>query len=246
MVFLLALFPALASHAQLVQLQQVDVTASVTHPSFPFSATHNRSVGGVSNQTVYLFTSAPTQVTLSFDLAHTRSGLGLSESYGTLYFATTQPLFYTLQGDWTLSGTASYFNQQALLETTDRATTAFDGKNTFSGFFQPEASNLDYDLGVLEGDPFFSHLSGSLSGVLPAGDYVFEYSYDFENISAPTSLAQGSLSLTLALIPEPETHLLLVLGIITLFGMSWRKSRPACFKSFMIRLRAPGSALRAK
>ncbi len=236
MVLLLALFPVFASHAQLVQLQNIDVIAGVTeggtsrsqesqltNPGFPFLRVHDVSTAGVANQTVYSFTSMLSQVSFDFDLTHSRTGLGLSESYGTIYFSTPQPLSYTLDGKWDLNGTASYFNQQASLETVDRATTLFDGKNTFSGFFQPEASNLHYNLGTLQGDPFFSHLFGSRTGILPAGDYVFEYSNDFENISAPSSIAQGFLTLTLAPVPEPETHLLLILGTFTLLGVSWRR-----------------------
>lgn len=223
-----ALVSALPSgvRAQDVHLQNIDVTAGVTqggtstsqqsqltNPSFPFSRTQSPSTGGVSNQTVYLFDSTSAQTSLSLDFAHGRSNLGLSESYGTILFATSVPLFYSLSGDWSLAGTASYFNQQALLETTDRAVTIFDGRNVFTGFFQPQASNLNYDLGVLQGDPFFSHRIGSNTGILPAGDYVFEYSYDFENISAPSSSAGGSLTLTLAQIPETESRALMSVGL---------------------------------
>jgi len=237
LALVLILLPTALLRAQLVDMQNIDVTAGVTqggtstsqqaqltNPSFPFLRVHNPATSGVANQTVYSFTSSPSSVVFDFDLLHTRNGLGLSESYGTLYFSTSEPLFYTLNGDWDLMGTTSYFNQQALLETVDRATTYFDGKNTFSNLFQPEASNLQYDLGVLQGNPLFSHLIGARTGFLAAGDYVFEYSYDFENISGPTSLADGLLRLTLTPVPEPRTHVLLVVGTIAALMAVRRKS----------------------
>ena len=216
--------------AQLVQMQNINVAATaedgtgstqqsseLINPSFPFSRTQNPTRGGVANLSIYQFDSTAGQVTFSFDFNHSRAGLGFSESFGTVLFSTSQPLVYTLSGEWFLNGTTSFLAAGATLDTIDRSTTFFSGNNTFSGFFAPEASNLQYHLGVLEGDPFFSHLTGSLTGVLPTGDYSFAYIYSFENDTAPSSMADGFLNLTLQPVPEPGTFILFAVGLAGVF-----------------------------
>jgi len=149
---------------------------------------------------------------LSFD--HTRTGVldALATSSGEIFFAVDATVDFTITGTYTASDADGRQTiQYVLLQ-------QVSGPNLFFSYQESRATpDESFSVGNTGGD-FFNQVVGSATGTLLPGE-LYRLIF-FNGIEASPSAASGSAtatgSLTLTLVPEPSSGLLLAAGLVAL------------------------------
>jgi hypothetical protein len=228
-IFLVAWLPVGSTQAASVTLNTFgstnlttyanDVTDSVVKETVkpaavPFAFTSTSTDGGSLTESAYDLSDSGFEVTV--DQTRVSALNGRAQAFGTVYFSVDEDVSYTASGSYA----AVDADGRRLLYLSFLEDHTVAGTSLYRSLQESRATpNESFTLGFTEGD-FENENTGSLTGTLLAGHQYawFHAAYLVASPTASTSSASGSgnFALTFAAIPEPNTGLLVGLGLVAL------------------------------
>ena len=181
---------------------------------FPFSDSHTSSDGSASATSSYELSDAGFEITFEHARAGSNDASGEAQSYGEIFFRLDTDAVYELTGAYSANDSEGrHVILDVFLDDQTTGTNLFGSTQDSYG----DTPNESFVLGGVGGD-FSNHLAGSPSGPLTAGhEYRLFYGALIGDRPLPAvQPASASGFVRLAIVPEPSTAGLLLLGLIAI------------------------------